>query len=250
MTFVTGNVHGLPLVDFENIEAVLADFDDTLVDYKNPCRVGLEMVKKSIPEISDVDISVMETDYREVLRDNLPALFDGKITVEDEISMRMQEILRRRGKHAKDDEIKEYVDTFHEGFWKTRMLMDGAAEFLELCKSHDLPVVVVTNGNIEMQKRSAEMLGINGLIVRILTPASSSEMKPGAAMFEKALEITGASKEKVVMIGDTWQHDVVGAYRAGIRPIWLNSRRIRKPDDYLVAEIASLRDLTSGHPMR
>ena len=250
MTYVSGNISGLPLVDFSRIEAVLADFDDTLVDYRNPCRAGLEMVRSSIPEFSGVDINVMETEYREVLRENLPALFDGTITVEEEISTRMQEILRRHGKQTGNAEIGEYVSLFHEGFWKSRTMMEGAAEFLELCRRHDLPVIVVTNGNLEMQKRSVDMLGLNGLIEAILTPEDSSEMKPDTAMFEKALEISGAGKEDTVMIGDTWQHDIVGAIRSGIRPVWINSRKIQRPDEYAVTEISSLRELTDGFPLR
>jgi putative hydrolase of the HAD superfamily len=48
--------------------------------------------------------------------------------------------------------------------------------------------------------------------------------KPDPAIFEHALRAGGATPERCVHVGDSYEQDVVGARRAGIRPVWLRRR--------------------------
>jgi putative hydrolase of the HAD superfamily len=45
------------------------------------------------------------------------------------------------------------------------------------------------------------------------------------------------------MIGDSWDHDIVGANNVGIKCIWLNHLKIPCPDSELAAEIKSLEEV-------
>ena len=45
------------------------------------------------------------------------------------------------------------------------------------------------------------------------------------------------------MIGDTWQQDILGAANAGIKPVWINSRMVPRPEPLHVLEVKSLREL-------
>ncbi|MBX2854748.1 MAG: TIGR01459 family HAD-type hydrolase [Rhodobacteraceae bacterium] len=46
--------------------------------------------------------------------------------------------------------------------------------------------------------------------------------KPGAAMFEAGLERLGARPERVLMIGDSLEHDIAGAAGCGCRTLWIS----------------------------
>lgn len=46
--------------------------------------------------------------------------------------------------------------------------------------------------------------------------------KPAAAMFEAALARTGRKAAEVLHVGDSVDHDVLGAQRAGLRAVWVN----------------------------
>ena len=46
--------------------------------------------------------------------------------------------------------------------------------------------------------------------------------KPGAAMFEAGLERLGVSPERVLMVGDSLEHDIAGAAVAGCRTLWIS----------------------------
>lgn len=243
MSYLEGKVSGMPLVDFQSLDAVFVDLDDTLVDYRNCSIYGLGQVKRMVPEFSGVDLGTLEMRFRELLRDNLPDLFDGRLSAEQERELRMGELLREYGAAHDTEWARKCHEAFADGFWNTRSLMDGAGEMLEMWHSMGLPVVVITNGNLEMQEKTLSMLGIQGKVHTLLTPGDSNELKPGPGLFNRAIDLTGAQKDRTVMIGDTWQHDILGALNAGIRPVWINRRRIPRPDPIEVIEVKGLRDL-------
>lgn len=243
MSYLEGKITGMPLVDFQSLDAVFVDLDDTIVDYRNCSIYGLGQVKRMVPELSGVDLGTLELRFRELLRDNLPGLFDRKLTAEEERELRMGKLLQAYGAKVDPEFIGKCHDAFAEGFWTTRSLMDGAAEMLEMWHEIGLPVVVITNGNLEMQEKTLSMLGIKKHVHTLLTPGNSNELKPNPGLFNRALGLTGAHKERTVMIGDTWQHDIRGALNAGIRPVWINRRMIPRPEPMDVLEVRSLREL-------
>ena len=243
MSYFPNNLEKLPIIDLEKLDAVFLDLDDTIVDYRNSCIVGLAQVRKVVPALSSVDVGTMEQEFREILRDNLPRLFDGELTVEEERKSRMNEILSRHQVDVSQETLERCDNAFLDGFWNARSVMDGADSILELFRSIDLPVVIITNGNFEMQKRTLEMLDLDKNVHSLLAPTNSLEMKPNPGLFEKAISITGADKSRSIMIGDTWQHDILGAINAGITPVWINRRMVSRPDDLDVLEIKSLQDL-------
>lgn len=234
---------GREVFDFRAFEAVFIDLDDTIVEYRNSCIEGLNEVRRKAPGISGIDIDDMEQEFREILRDNLPGLMDGKYTVDEERRLRLKTILVRHGISV-DDEFLEACDSaFLDGFWNSRNVLEGADAILQFCKDEGIPVAVITNGDPGMQKRTLEMLSLEPYVDHLLTPRSSSELKPSTDLFERAVLLTGVPREKTVMIGDTYHQDILGALSSGITPVWLNRRGIRMPEDPRVIEIGSLKEI-------
>lgn len=243
MSSLEENANRFPPIDFQSLDAVFVDLDDTIVDYRNCSIYGLGQVKRMVPELSRVDLGTLETKFRELLRDHLPNLFDRKYSADEERELRMAKLLQAYGVNVDRELPRKCNEAFAEGFWITRSLMDGAFEMLEMWNEMGLPVVIITNGNLEMQEKTLEMLGIQSMIHTLLTPANSNELKPNLGLFQRALELTGADRERTVMIGDTWQHDIRGAFNAGIRPVWINRRMNPRLEDLDVLEVKSLREL-------
>lgn len=46
--------------------------------------------------------------------------------------------------------------------------------------------------------------------------------KPAAEIFRHALDVTGADPERAIHVGDSYRNDVLGARRAGIRPVLID----------------------------
>lgn len=233
-----------PGIEFGELDAMFVDLDDTLVEYRNPCRLGLQELSQFVPGFRKAGLDAVEADFHGALRENLPKLFDNEITVNRERLTRLEGVLSRHGKKTERFELEFYDEVMQHVFWKNRKPVDSAFELLEMCKHEGIPVVVITNGNKEMQERTLNETGLGGLIDEMLVPENSGQLKPGTILFQKAAEIAGGRKSNTVMIGDSWNHDVMGAINFGVRPIWISNGATPAPGEAKVPWYNDLADLT------
>lgn len=96
-------------------------------------------------------------------------------------------------------------------------LYPGALEVLaELAERFCLGAL--TNGNADIYRTEA------GPYFEFAYQAEQvGASKPTAAMFEAALARTGAKPAEVLHVGDSVDHDVLGAQRVGLRTVWINA---------------------------
>ena len=60
---------------------------------------------------------------------------------------------------------------------------------------------------------------LQGLIAGALSSAEHGYMKPHPSIFEAALTLLGVSASQSVMVGDSFEHDIEGARRVGMRGV-------------------------------
>lgn len=58
---------------------------------------------------------------------------------------------------------------------------------------------------------------------RIFTAQHTSEKKPHIPLFKTAIRTLNMSPRQVVMVGNSWKHDVCGATKAGLDAVWVQS---------------------------
>jgi putative hydrolase of the HAD superfamily len=88
-----------------------------------------------------------------------------------------------------------------------------------------------------------EGAGLLPLVDAVVTSAEAGAPKPAAAVFERALALTGAAPAQAVHVGDSLDNDVEGALAAGIRPVFVARAGAAAPPN--VAVVASLAELPS-----
>jgi len=104
-------------------------------------------------------------------------------------------------------------------------------------------LIAVTNGNANL-----EMIGIRDLFDDVVSAATAGAAKPARPIFDKAVEVGGASAAQTLHVGDHPLYDVHGARDAGLRAIWVNRNGDDWPDEYHapdgeVRHIGELHDL-------
>ena len=57
------------------------------------------------------------------------------------------------------------------------------------------------------------------------------------------MAIFDVNPERVIMVGDSFSHDVMGAVNSGIIPVWFNNSREKRTQDVNTVEIASFMEL-------
>jgi 2-haloalkanoic acid dehalogenase type II len=93
-------------------------------------------------------------------------------------------------------------------------------------------LIAVTNGNANL-----EVIGIRHLFDDVVTAAMAGAAKPAAKVFDLAVELGGASKQRTLHVGDHPVYDVDGARNAGLRTAWLNRDASMWPDEFEAPEI-------------
>lgn len=84
------------------------------------------------------------------------------------------------------------------------------------------PLHIITNGFMEVQNIKMTSGGIKHYFREIVTFQNSGFKKPEVGIFEYALNLVGAKPHECIMIGDSFQSDIVGAAKAGIDTVFFN----------------------------
>ena len=100
-------------------------------------------------------------------------------------------------------------------------------------------VGAITNGNFPFER-----LPLARRFAFVVHAEDVGEMKPAAAPFARAVELTGTDVRGWVHVGDEIITDVAGAQAYGMIAVWLNRSGRPAPEEVVPdAEIASLHDL-------
>ena len=112
---------------------------------------------------------------------------------------------------------------------KIRRAIAGAAELLAAVKERS-QVGIVSNNLLEEQQGKLRQCGLDRFVDELVVSEEARVSKPDPRIFQIALERLGRRASEVVMVGDSWAADVIGARGAGIRAIWFNPQHLPSPE--------------------
>jgi len=98
----------------------------------------------------------------------------------------------------------------------------------KLSKKYSL--IIATGGPEDSQNYVIDLLGIRHFFKKIYTASGIRKTKVDGGMFRHILEDLKLKPSEVLVIGDSFLYDVLGANKAGIRSIWFNTMDEKKPD--------------------
>lgn len=103
---------------------------------------------------------------------------------------------------------------------KTR-LIEGTIELLDYLRPR-YRMHILSNGFREVQYKKIENSGLKPYFDKIILSEDAGINKPHPDMFTYALKNTNSRRNQTVMIGDSWDADIVGAHKSRIAQIWFN----------------------------
>lgn len=131
------------------------------------------------------------------------------------------------------------------GLWSH--VVAGSPEGLRELVDTGVTVGIVSNSDGTVEARLAEMGVLQvgpgpGVEVRCLVDSGNVGVeKPDPKIFDYAFEMLDVPREEVWYVGDTPAFDIVGAQRAGLRPILMDPFEVN--DDFGVTCVRSLSDV-------
>ena len=155
-----------------------------------------------------------------MLRTRTSAAFvDGK-TSHEYRAERFQGVMNTFCIDCTEQQMEVLLHTYENTLMRNLQLKEGAIPLLETLKQQGKQVVIITEGPQDSQERTVAALGLGPYFDRLVTTNKFGVAKIDG-LFSKALEMVGVKSEEVVMVGDSWDRDVVPAVEAGIKCVWL-----------------------------
>jgi len=119
-------------------------------------------------------------------------------------------------------------------------LFPGTIETLQALKTKGYQMHIITNGFREVQYDKLQNCGLTNFFTKVFISEEVKTTKPHRQIFEQALKSTNALKKKSVMIGDSWETDILGAMDFGMDQVmFLNHELHELPESINSLRFAS-----------
>ncbi len=217
------------------IRAIFLDLDDTLCAYWDASKIALrETFAKHAPE--GVSPEQMTKAWAEAFRKFSPDLKKtdwyptylktGGVTRIEQMRLALLEL-----GYDDPERAKSLGDSY--GFLRDQnlQLFPEALEFLVAIKAK-YPLGVMTNGPADIQRQELQTLGIEHYFDVFLIEGELGFGKPDPRVYQMgfdqmAAKLPGLKPEEILMIGNSYRHDILGAMEAGWQTAW-----VRRPSDF------------------
>ena len=228
-------------------KAILLDFDDTLYDTHGNAQIALEIMynefalDKHFPSFEDFSIPYWNTNVE------LWSLYaQGKITRDYLILERFRRPLTLgKGLDVTTELCLSIGERFLDCCTEQTGVIDGAYHLLDYLKGKGYPLYMASNGFTEVQSRKLTCVGMTDYFDGIILSEAVGANKPSPLFFEYALKQTGHEAKDVIMIGDNYNTDIVGAMLSGIDQIYFNpeGKPLQASDSIPTHTVAALKEI-------
>lgn len=87
------------------------------------------------------------------------------------------------------------------------------------------PLTIVSNGFIEVQYKKLESCQIGQYFSHVVLSEAAKALKPDKRIFEFAMQLNNATAPECIMIGDSYEADIVGARNAKIDQAYFDPKQ-------------------------
>lgn len=104
-------------------------------------------------------------------------------------------------------------------------LFPHTIEVLDYLSGRGYALHLITNGFEKTQQSKLQHSGLSKYFSQVITSESSQSLKPHKAIFDHALQASGAEIHESIMLGDSQEVDIEGARNMGMDTVFVNHLR-------------------------
>lgn len=216
-------------VSFPDVQVVFLDLDDTLCGYWDAAKLGL---REAFDEVkpSGFTTEQMTSAWAESFREFAPTLKktgwyqiylkEGEPTRTEQMRLTLERLnitdvplaqaMSKAYMEARDRNLKLFPESLG-------VLKDLSATYR---------LGLLTNGPADIQRQEVATTGIEPFFTWICIEGEMDRGKPLPEVFEHCRQLAGVQPEQMLMIGNSYAHDILPAIKAGWKTAW-----IRRPSD-------------------
>lgn len=98
---------------------------------------------------------------------------------------------------------------------------------------------IITNGFVEVQYIKLSHSKLSDYFDVVVCSEETGKKKPHKSVFDFALKLANATASESVMIGDSYEADVIGGLKAGMKAIWFNTENQQSKKELIEVECLS-----------
>lgn len=199
------------------IKAVIFDLDDTLYSYQSLHTQAMEYLM----EFTCSKLPVSELDFQEAFK---RARQETKKTLRYTASEHNRMIYFQKTleylNHSPIGLCLEMYQIYWDFILNNMRLADGAEDLLKKLKSLQIKIGVCSDLTVYIQHRKLKHLGLTPYVDALVTSEEAGAEKPAQIMFQLILNKLKVNAQETIYIGDSYDKDVKGSERAGMKSIW------------------------------
>ncbi len=223
---------------YPNIKHVFFDLDHTLWDFDKNSALTYQKIFNQLALGINVDDFLK---HYVTINQQLWKLFrEEKISKETLRYKRLNDTFRAINVSVSKEIINQIADDYIANLSNQTHLFEGTFEVLNYLKGK-YTLHLITNGFADVQTRKIKNSNLKSFFNVVLDSETAIAKKPNPIIFEKALQLAGATKKNSIMIGDSYEADILGALNFGMQAICFNYHQENLP--HHIPSIKALNEL-------
>ena len=206
----------------DNIKHIFFDLDHTLWDFDKNSHQALVDIYAELKlgeQISSFDRFIKK--YREINQRYWNLYRQNKVTKEQVRDGRFKDTLTffkfNNANELGDEMSRLYIKTSP---FKTNLFPHTHDILSKLKAKYKLHII--TNGFVEVQHIKLDNSNLSQYFDVVVCSEETGHKKPHKDVFNLAMKLAKTTAIESVMIGDSYEADVIGGLKAGMKAIWFN----------------------------
>ncbi|MEZ4858248.1 MAG: YjjG family noncanonical pyrimidine nucleotidase [Flavobacteriaceae bacterium] len=213
------------------VKHIFFDLDHTLWDFDKNSKMAFERMFKTHSITIDIDAFIKI--YEPINFEFWKLYREEKVTKQELRRGRFLKAFQSFGRHYNETDLDVLATSYIDELPKDNFLFEGVTEVLPYL-SEKYSLHIITNGFDEVQHLKLKNSGIVTYFKTITTSEEVGLKKPNPVIFQKALEKACAHPKVSLMVGDTFEADILGAEAVGMETLFYNYRNEKVPSHYKV----------------
>ncbi|MDP6359142.1 MAG: HAD family hydrolase [Planctomycetota bacterium] len=227
------------------VTTVLFDLDDTLFDHRHSCMAGVRAMRDLMLCLNGVSDEKLEQTYHYWLELVHKRVLTGEVNSEEARRERLTGFFGEFDHEVSEKELSVATERYTGAYQKSRRTVPGSVEVLQTL-SGQVKLGILSNNLVEHQLPKIEDLEIGQFFESVIISEEAGAKKPEPEIFQIAIERLDSRPEETVMVGDSWESDIVGATSFGIRSVWVNRYGIEIPEEGVATGLDSFQPATAA----
>jgi putative hydrolase of the HAD superfamily len=202
------------------------DLDNTLWDFDTNAKLAMQQSVLDLGLEGQIENFGLFFEYYEKINSTLWEAYRKK-------QIKKTELVKKRFEDTLAHFNIDGVDPVHmnqvylELMPLQKKLYPDVVETLEYLKNRGYQMHIITNGFSEVQHKKIISSGLAPYFSRIFISEDIQAPKPDKRIFYHALKCCNAKKNRSIMIGDSWESDIIGARNIQMSQIFIvNNKNI------------------------